>query len=96
MVYNISMMTYKEYKERALKNPNFKREYEKLRPEYELAVSLARRRVERKMTQGSLAQKLHTKQSAISRLESGLYNPTLGFLKNVATALGCKLNISLS
>lgn len=90
------MMTYEEYKEKALKNPNFRREYEKLRPEYELMSSLIKKRIERRLTQKSLAQKLHTKQSAISRLESGLYNPTLGFLKNVATALGCKLNISLS
>lgn len=90
------MMTYREYKEKALKNPNFRFEYDKLRPEYDLAVSLARKRAESMLTQKALAQKLHTKQSAISRLESGLYNPSIKFLKDVAKALNCKLNITFS
>lgn len=96
MLYHLTMITYKEYKEKALKNPRFKEEYEKLRPEYELTSALVRKRIERNMTQKDLAKKLHTKQSAISRLESGTYNPTLGFLKDVAAALGSKLNISLN
>lgn len=90
------MITYKEYKEKALKNPNFKREYDKLRPEYEFVVSMTRERIAKRMTQQALAQKLHTKQSAISRLESGMYNPSLKFLKDVAKALDCKLNISFN
>ena len=85
-----------QLKKELLQDPQVKAEYDKLEPEFALMEALIMKRVEKKMTQKSLAQKLHTKQSAISRLESGLYNPTLGFLKNVATALGCKLNISLS
>ena len=83
-------------KEEAFKKPGIKEEYDRLEPEFALMEKLIMKRVEKRMTQKTLAQKLHTKQSAISRLESGLYNPTLGFLKNVATALDCKLNISLS
>ncbi len=94
MLYHIAMMTYKKYLEGALKNPNFKREYESLRPEYELAILSAKKRIEKRMTQKSLAQKLHTKQSSISRLESGVYNPTVRFLKDVAKALDCRLEIS--
>lgn len=89
-------MTYREYKEKALKKPNLRLEYDKLRPEYELAVSLARIRAENMMTQKALAQKLHTKQSAISRLESGLHNSSVKFLRDVAKALNSKLNITFS
>lgn len=90
------MITLKEFKEELLRDPEIKREFDRLEPEYALMEAVIRKRIEKRMTQKNLAQRLHTKQSAISRLESGLYNPTLGFLKNVATALGCKLNISLS
>ncbi|MFA5776022.1 MAG: helix-turn-helix transcriptional regulator [Patescibacteria group bacterium] len=90
------MITLKEFKEELLRDPEIKREFDRLEPEYALMEAVIRKRIEKRMTQKSLAQRLHTKQSAISRLESGLYNPTLGFLKNVATALDCKLNISLS
>jgi len=37
-----------------------------------------------------------TKQSAISRFESGSYNTTIGFLYKVADALDTKLTISVS
>jgi len=96
MLYNTNMITLKEFKEELLRDPEIKREFDRLEPEYALMEAVIRKRIEKRMTQKSLAQRLHTKQSAISRLESGLYNPTLGFLKNVATALDCKLNISLS
>jgi len=89
------MKTWKELKEEFMKDPKFREEYEKLQPEYRLMEAIIRRRIERKMTQKSLAQKLRTKQSAISRLESGTYNPTFKFLKQLAAALDCKLNISL-
>ena len=47
------------------------------------------------MSQKELAQKMGTKQSALSRLESGTYNPSLLFLKKIATALDAKLSISI-
>jgi len=39
--------------------------------------------------------KLITKQSAISRLESGTYNPSVNFLSRLAVALNSKLLINL-
>ncbi len=89
------MLTYKQYKEKALKNPDFRMEYEDYKPVYEFARSLVKRRRERNMTQKALADKVHTKQSAISRLESGYYNPSLKLLMDIAKALNCKLVITL-
>jgi|APSaa5957512622_1039677.scaffolds.fasta_scaffold33036_2 DNA-binding XRE family transcriptional regulator len=47
------------------------------------------------MTQTELARKMGTKQTVISRFESGLANPTYDFLVKLASALGRKLTISL-
>ena len=47
------------------------------------------------MTQADLAKITGTKQSAISRLESGTYNPSVAFLRQIASALKSKLKIQL-
>jgi len=44
----------------------------------------------------ALARRIGTKQSAISRLERGEYNPTVAFLRKVAVGLDAKLKISIS
>jgi transcriptional regulator with XRE-family HTH domain len=40
-----------------------------------------------------LAQRIGIRQSNISRLESGNYNPSLAFLKKVAAGLGKQLHV---
>ena len=82
-------------KEEAFKDPKVKAEYDRLEPEYAEIEAMIVKRIEKKMTQKTLAEKLHTKQSAISRLESGLYNPSLEFLKRAARALGYKYKFTL-
>ncbi|MFI5205475.1 MAG: multiprotein-bridging factor 1 family protein, partial [Candidatus Paceibacterales bacterium] len=61
-----------------------------------LIEAIIKKRLENKLTQAQLAKKLGTKQSAISRLEQGSYNPSLKFLKKVSAALNAKLQISIS
>jgi len=46
------------------------------------------------LTQEELAQKIGTRQSNISRLEGGNYNPSLQFLKKLARGLEKELHIS--
>lgn len=89
------MKDFSEIKKKWFKNPKFKKEYDALEPEFALAEVLIRQRIEKGFTQAQLAKKIGTKQSAISRLESGDYNPTLEVLKKVARALGSKIEISL-
>lgn len=79
-----------------MKDPEIKAEYDRLGPEYEIIEAIIRKRLERGMSQKQLADKMGTKQSALSRLESGNYNPSLAFLKKVATALGTSVHISLT
>ena len=87
------MNTYKDLKKRLLKNKNIKKEYERLRPEYEILDKIISLRIKSNLTQNELAHKLNTKQSAISRLERGMINPTMSFLNKIASVFGKKLVI---
>lgn len=88
-------VTFKKYFVKAMKDPGFKNEYDKLAPEYEIIEAIIRKRIEKNMSQSEMAKKMGTKQSALSRLESGTYNPSLAFLKKIAMALDSKLSITI-
>ncbi|MGE5614609.1 MAG: helix-turn-helix domain-containing protein [Bacillota bacterium] len=61
---------------------------------YKIAMSIYDYRQENNLTQKQLAQKLNIKQSMISKLESGEYNPTVEQLWKICNKLGWKLSIS--
>jgi len=82
-----------ELKKELLADPDVRREYDRLGPEYALISSMIRKRIEKKMTQEALAKKIGTKQSAISRIESGNGNPSLAFMQKIASALGSRLRL---
>jgi DNA-binding XRE family transcriptional regulator len=87
-------MTYKEYKNAALaNNPGLRKEYDALAPQYAIIDAVIAARIEKKMTQAELAQRADTKQSNISRFESGNYNPSVDFLQKIAGALDKNLEI---
>lgn len=88
-------VSFSDVKTRWMKDPKFRKAYEDLQPEYAIIHAIIRKRIASKMSQKDLAKKLGTKQSAISRLESGNYNPTLSFLKKLSTTLGGKLEIKI-
>ena len=88
--------TYKQLKKELLKDKKIQDVYEKLGLEFAVIEMIIKRRIEKGLSQKELARKIGTKQSAISRLESGTYNPSLSFLQKVSEALNAKLNISLS
>ena len=61
-----------------------------------LATAIRKAREKAGLSQTDLARKIGTKQSAISRVESGVYKsiPSLAFLQKVAIACGAHLGIS--
>ena len=71
-------------------SPEFAAELDKLA----LARSIKELRESKKMTQAELAERAHTAQSAIARLESGKVVPRLDLLQKVANAMGRKLVIT--
>lgn len=90
------MKTYSQFKKEILKKRKIKAAYEALSPEFEVMAALIKRRLERGFTQKELAKRVGTKQSAIARLESGTYNPSLDFLRKVTNALDARLRITVS
>lgn len=77
----------------SLKNSKIKSEYGKLQPEFAVIRAVIDARIKKGITQESLAKKIGTKQSVISRLESGRANPSVAFLKKLAEALNSHLEI---
>ncbi len=85
-----SYYTFQKDLNARLKNPNFKKEWDKSEAEYLLAKQLIEARMLRKFSQRELAKKIHTSQAAISRLETMNANPSLSLLKRIAHALETK------
>lgn len=83
--------TYEDHLRESLKDPEFKKIWEEAEPEYLLAKEIIEKRMKDKMSQRALAKKLKTSQAAISRVESMNGNPSLSFLKRLASALNSKL-----
>ena len=78
-------------------NEEFARHYEREQIINNIAVMIANARKERHITQSELAQKIGTKQSVVSRLESGngSFIPSLETLVKVADALNMRLTLQL-
>jgi len=87
--------SYKQFKKELLKDKKIKQAYDDLGPEFALIEIIIKKRIEKGLTQKQLAKKIGTKQSAISRFESGTYNPSFSFLQKVANALDARLKVSL-
>lgn len=73
----------------------FKNEYDRLKPRYDLIAQIINARHEQKITQAEMAKRMGTNKSNISRFESGSYNPSLDFLIRAAASLGKKIEFSL-
>ena len=80
-------------KKKLLKDPEFKKLYDESRIEFEIARAVIRARIERGLTQKQLADKLHTRQSVISRVEGANTTPSLSFLKRLAAVLNTTLQV---
>jgi transcriptional regulator with XRE-family HTH domain len=80
---------FKKLLGKKLKNPEFRKEWEAQKEEFEVAKEVIRLRIKAGITQKELAEKAYTSQPAIARLESGNYrNLNLSFLRKIGKALG--------
>jgi len=62
---------------------------------YEISMKIFDYRMKNNLNQKQLADKLDVKQSMVSKLESGLYNPTVEQLWKISKRLGWNFNILL-
>lgn len=83
--------------DRKMENVKFRAVYEEVASQLEIGEEIARLRHEAKMSQGELAQRVHTSRTAIARYESGKYSRyNVGTLFRIAKAFRKKLKISFS
>lgn len=87
-------MNHRDYvAEREVRNPEFRKAREELRPQYQFRRVLIGARIAAGLTQEELARSMGTTQSALSRLESGSQVPTLDTLCRLAAILGIDFTI---
>jgi ribosome-binding protein aMBF1 (putative translation factor) len=89
-------ISFEEIKARLLSDPDVKREYDALAPEFEFSAELLRARIRAGLSQAELADRMGTSQSTIARLESGETLPTTKTLLRFAEATGSKLELRLT
>ena len=88
-------MNWNKAKNIILKNNEVQNELAMNEAEYKIIEEIIMARKEKNLTQKGLAELIGTKQSNISRLESGNYNPSLDLLIKVAQAMGKKLEVRI-
>jgi predicted transcriptional regulator len=88
-------MKWNEAKKVLLKNKEVQKELKNNEAEYRIIEEIIMARQKKNLTQKELAELIGTRQSNISRLESGNYNPTLEFLNKIARAMGKELEVRI-
>jgi transcriptional regulator with XRE-family HTH domain len=84
-----------DYFAKQMKDPEFAKAYEELAPEFELISQIIARHLERKLSQRQLAERMGTPQPSIARMESTQAIKNLDFVRRVAEALDCTLEVRL-
>lgn len=91
----MKLLSFEEYFQNSLKDPEFKELWEKSDIEYQLSRQIIKKRLLKKMSQQDLAKKAGTTQAIISQIENSSLNPSLDLLKRISSGLGSKLNIQI-
>lgn len=87
--------TFEEWKIKLMKDSKFRREYEKLEPEFQIARQMIEARIKQKITQAELAKRAGTGQAVISRLEGMNAKPSISLLSRIASALKTEIVVKI-
>lgn len=87
--------TLAELKNKALKDPETRAEYERQRPLYQAATAIIDARSKAKLSQAELAKLMGVKQPWIAEIESGRRSIGVMMLYRVAKATGQKIRLTL-
>ncbi len=84
---------WKELKQDLLRDPEFRKAYEELEPEFQLARAIIALRAAKGLTQEEMAERAEIKRPMLSRIEGAKDLPTLPTLARLAAAIGAKVEI---
>ena len=85
--------THEDMKRELFLNPKVKKAHEKELRRLMISHQIIELREQHRMSQKQLAERLHTKQQVISRIEKDNYRPSLSTLEKIADLFGKKLEI---
>ena len=87
------MRKFDDFFDEQMKDPEFKKEYNNLQPEFDVIRAIIDARTNQNLTQKQLSEKTGIKQADISKLENGTRNPTINLLKRLADGMDMILKI---
>lgn len=87
------MSDFNEFLNEQLQNPEFKAEYDSLKPEFTVIEAIIKARIETGLTQKQLSERTGISQADISRIERGTANPSLHTLQRLAEGMGRHIHI---
>ena len=90
------MSEFREFLDEQLQDPEFRKEWDALEPEFAIVQTLIDARKNVGLTQKQLSERTGIAQSDISKLESGDGNPSLKTLKRLAAAMDMTLRIEFT
>ena len=76
-----------------MKDPEFRKEWESMEPEFQIIKAMIDARNEKGITQKELSSLTGITQGDISKLENGTANPSIRTLQRIAAGLGKNLVI---
>ena len=93
------MLTHAQLKRKASKRPGVKAAYAAQEAEFVLLDALLKARIDAGLSQSEVAERMGTRQTAISRLESSLtsekHSPSVATLRKYAAACGKTIVINM-
>ena len=87
------MTNFNELLAEQMKDPEFRKEWEALEPEYTIKRAMIDARNAEGLTQKELSERSGIAQGDISKLENGNANPSIRTLQRLAAAMGKTLRI---
>lgn len=88
-------MSYSDYKKRVEQDPEYIEAMKALSLKFSLGDAVIKARMLRGWSQTELAKAIGTKQANVSRIESGLGNPTLDLIQRLANILDLDVTFSV-
>lgn len=88
-------MKFSNYLKQLEQDAEYQATMKELQPYLDIANDVLELRLKNGWSQSELAERANTKQANISRLESGLANPTVSFLQKIANAFSTDLEIRI-
>lgn len=86
-------MKHEDFLKELRQDPEYSTAEAELKPLLDIANTVLRLRLAKGWSQAELARRVGTRQANISKLENGLANPTVDFLRRVAKALETDFNV---